>query len=67
MLRAGDADGFAAAMREAGLPVRDNWVCTADLTEQSGYLAMQRILGQGRTAHGGFPVTTSSLTVRSRR
>ena len=43
----GRREGFEAAMREAGLPVRPERVRVADLTEQSGYAAMQQILGQG--------------------
>jgi LacI family transcriptional regulator len=41
--------GFRAAMAAARLPVRRDWIRTADLTEASGHQAMREILaGRGR-------------------
>ncbi len=47
-------DGFTSAMADARLRVDDDWVQVADLTEDSGYGAMQRILGSGRVPTAVF-------------
>jgi LacI family transcriptional regulator len=39
-------EGFRAAMAEAGLPVREEWVSDGDLTEQGGYRAATEILAR---------------------
>ena len=39
-------EGFRAAMAEAGLPVRPEWVRDGDLTEQGGYRATAEILAR---------------------
>jgi len=45
----GRREGYSLAMGEAGLPIQEKWVRVANFTEQSGYLAMQQILGtEGR-------------------
>lgn len=36
--------GFTSAMREAGLPLRDDWMCAGDFTVQSGVEAAKRLL-----------------------
>jgi LacI family transcriptional regulator len=41
-------EGFRAAMRQAGLRVRADWVREANLTEESGYRAMREILRASR-------------------
>jgi len=40
--------GFRAALREAGIPEREEWVREANLTEDSGYAAMREILAAPR-------------------
>jgi LacI family transcriptional regulator len=41
-------DGYVAAMQEAGLPIPGDCVAQGDLTGQSGYLAMRRLLQPAR-------------------
>ena len=37
-------EGYRAAMEQAGVPIREEWVREASLTEESGYEAMRAIL-----------------------
>ncbi len=40
--------GFTRAMRDAGLPVHREWMQVANLSEESGYMAMRQILAAQR-------------------
>ena len=41
-------DGYRSALEAAGIPLEKRWVREANLTEQSGYQAMSKILASGR-------------------
>ncbi len=47
-------DGFLDALREAGIEPREEWMREANLTEESGYIAMKEILGDAAPAAGAI-------------
>lgn len=50
-------EGFEYAMNQFGLPLREEWIHYGDYSEESGYLAMKRILEQPEHPEAVFSIS----------